>query len=90
MPKQKKRLPPSAFALGSGMGIEIKKSRLGAAAIVTGVLSISELSDGEVAVLSHLGRVFIRGERLTVCALENRTLAIYGKITGVEMTYGRN
>lgn len=89
MPKQKKRLPPSAFALGGGMDIEIKKSRLGAVALVTGVLSISELSDEAVAVLSHLGRVFIRGERLTVTALENRTLAIYGKITGVEMTYGR-
>ena len=41
MPKQKKRLPPSAFALGGGMDIEIKKSRLGAVALVTGVLSIS-------------------------------------------------
>lgn len=89
MPKQKKRLPPSAFALGGGTGIEIKKSRLGAVALITGVISLSELSDGDVAVLSHFGRVFIHGERLAVSALENRTLAVYGKITGVEMTYGK-
>ncbi len=73
----------------SGLSIEVKKSRLGAVMLVSGVISVTELSDEAVTALSHSGRVFIFGKRLTVSALENRTLAVYGKILGIEMSYGR-
>ena len=90
MPKMKKPMSPSALSLGLGVGVsvEIKKSRLGAVMLVSGVMSITEISDEFVSALSHSGRIFIFGERLSVSILENRTLSVYGRITGIEMSYG--
>ena len=89
MTKQKKSIPPSAIALSRGVDLELRKSRLGAALTISGVMSVSELSSDSVAALSQYGRFYIRGERLSVLALENRTLAVYGRVTGIEMTYGK-
>ncbi len=91
MTKAKKAISLATLAptLAAGLSIEVKKSRLGAVMLVSGVMLLSELSDGVVSALSHSGRIVITGERLTVSALENRTLAVYGKITGIEMSYGR-
>ncbi len=94
MPKTKKSLSLSALSPGlfAGVSVEIKKSRLGAVMLVSGVMSISELSDEFVCALSHSGRIFIFGERLTASVLEDRTLAVYGRISGIEMSYagGKN
>ena len=91
MTKSKRPITLSAISsgLGSGITLELKKSRLGAVLLISGVLSVTELSDESLTALSHSGRVFIFGERLTVTALENRTLAVYGKILGIEMSYGK-
>lgn len=92
MTKPKKRIPWEALVRslgGDSLHIELKKSRLGASMVVGGVMAVDELTDLSVTVVSHSGRVFISGERLTVTALENRTLAVHGRITGVEMSYGK-
>lgn len=91
MSKAKKGISIATLSAGlsSGLSIEVKKSRLGAVMLISGVMSVEELSDTAVIALSHSGRIFIFGERLTVSALEGRTLAVYGKITGIEMAYGR-
>ena len=93
MTKPKKRMPLSALLSsfgGGGFYIEIKKSRVGAVMLVGGVLALGEISDTAVTVLSHSGRLFLSGERLTVSALENRTLTVYGRITGLELCYGKS
>ncbi|MBQ2793630.1 MAG: YabP/YqfC family sporulation protein [Clostridia bacterium] len=91
MTKAKRRMSLAALSptLAAGLSLEMKKSRLGAVMLVSGVISVTELSGEEITLLSHSGRLFIFGERLTVTALESRTLAVYGKIKGVEMSYGR-
>ena len=50
--------------LATGLSIEVKKSRLGAVMLLSGVMSVEALSDTAVTALSHSGRVFIFGERL--------------------------
>lgn len=91
MTKAKRRMSLAALSptLAAGLSLEMKKSRLGAVMLVSGVISVTELSGEEITLLSHSGRLFIFGERLTVTALESRTLAVHGKIKGVEMSYGR-
>lgn len=92
MTKTKKRIPLSTIVAslgGGGLYIELKKSRIGAAMVLGGVMRIEELTDTTVAALSHSGRVIISGERLTVSTLEKRTLAVHGRITGVTLSYGK-
>ncbi len=92
MTKKPKRITRAALTASLGLGslyIEIRKSRLGASLLLSGVLALDEISDTLITVLSHSGRVFLHGERLSASALEGRTLTVYGKITGVELGYAK-
>lgn len=91
MTKPKTPIPLSAITAGlcGGISVDLKKSRIGAVMLVTGVVSVDSLSDVQVVALSHSGRVIINGERLTVCVLENKTLAVYGRIISLSLGYGR-
>lgn len=92
MTKKPKRITAAALTASFGLGslyIEIRKSRLGASLLLSGVLALDEISDTLITVLSHSGRIFLRGERLSATALEGRTLTVYGKITGVELGYAK-
>lgn len=72
------------------VSVEMRKNARGAVAVIFGVVSVSEFSDGGIEILTRGGRILISGERLGISALENHSLEIYGRITEVRMTYGRS
>ena len=74
----------------SGLSLEIRKTKLGAGVLLSGVIGISELTDSSITVLSHFGRVHFSGECLVLSVFSERTVEIIGKITGVEFSYGKN
>ena len=77
--------------LGSSVGlpIEIKKTKMGAVALILGVLSIEELSSETVKLATHFGRICFNGEGLLLSVFSERAVEIIGKIKGVELYYGR-
>ncbi len=92
MTVEKNRLTPLEQILmgsSSGLSLEIRKTKLGAVAVIQGVLGVEELTDSSVLVLSHSGRIRFIGERLTLSVFSLRTVEIIGKITGVELSYGK-
>lgn len=72
------------------LAIEIRKGNKGAACAISGVINITELSPESVTVLSHSGRVGVRGSELRLTVFSGRTVEISGKIVGVELGYGRD
>ena len=70
--------------------IEMKKSSRGAVAVISGVMSVSEYTQNTVELMSHSGRVKILGEELGISVLEGRVIEIYGRITEVRFSYGKN
>lgn len=69
---------------------EIRKTSSRAAISVVGVVSVTELSRELISLASHLGRVEVRGEELTLSVFENKTVEVSGKITAVEMGYAKH
>ncbi len=69
--------------------LEMKKSSKGAAAVISGIMSIIDYSEERITLLTHSGRVSLSGEYLTVTVLENRIIEIYGIIEGVQLFYGK-
>ena len=67
----------------------MKKSSRGAVAVISGVMSISEYTEGSVELLSHSGRLTLIGESLSLSVLEGRVLEIFGRITEVRLSYGK-
>lgn len=74
----------------SSFHIEIKKSSRGAVAVICGVMSVSEYNDSLVELLSHSGRMTLKGESLGISVLEGRVLEVYGRIMEVSFSYGKN
>ena len=92
MTKTRKPISSAALAASLGAGAltaEIRKSRIGAAIYLSGVISLDELLDTRITAVTHSGRVFIEGERMSVSALEGRGLSVEGRITGVNFGYGK-
>lgn len=92
MTRRKKEAVPVSLltSLGaSSLELEVRKSRAGAVMLISGVIGVGELSDREIMVLSHSGRLIIRGERLAISTLERRSLEIYGRVTEVVFGYGK-
>ena len=88
--KKTLRLPSILASISpSSLGVEIRKSSRGAVAVVSGVMSISAYTEGEVELLSHSGRVSFIGESLGVSVLEGRVVEVYGRITEVRFGYGK-
>ena len=92
MTKEKKRISLKTVIASLGKGsfsVELRKSAVGSVMLVSGVLGIGELSDERITLLSHGGRLYITGDRLSLSALENRTLEVFGRITGLELSYAK-
>ena len=92
MTGNRKRLQPSAILSSispSSFHIEIKKSSRGAVVVISGVMSISEYTEGKIEVLSHSGRLMLIGESLSLSVLEGRVVEIFGRITEVRLGYGK-
>ena len=73
----------------AGLAIELRKTKLGAVAVVSGVISVSELTDSTVLLATHSGRVRFVGEELVMSVFSGRTVEILGKIISVEFSYGK-
>lgn len=73
----------------SPVGIEIKKGERGAVISVGGVISVLELSKERISFASHRGKINVLGTSLTLGIYEERRAEVIGRITGVELLYGR-
>lgn len=78
-----------ATASRSAFHIEMRKSSRGAVAVVSGVMSVGEYTEECIEILSHSGRVHLRGNSLTISVLEGRVIEVYGVITEVRLGYGK-
>ena len=74
----------------SPLCLEIKKGKRSACLVCSAVVSIVDYSSESLTVATHKGRVSIVGEGLVLSVLENRTVEVFGKIEGVEMSYGKH
>lgn len=88
MTKEKKRGEPSPPSWGEMM-LEIKKGRGISTLTVTGVIAVSSLSDSDISLASHSGRVEISGKGLLLSVFENGALEISGQVTDVRLGYGK-
>ena len=79
----------AAAPLLTQLNFELKKTSLGAVALISGIVSISEYSREHIVLLSHSGRLSLIGERMEISVLENRTVEIYGRILEVDLSYGK-
>lgn len=73
----------------SPLNIEMKKSSRGAVFVASGIMSVGELSEDSVTLLSHSGRLVLIGDNLGISVFENRIVEVYGKITEVKLSYGK-
>lgn len=92
MQREKKSSPsrvPGEIA-PAPLAIDIRKGERGAACAISGVVCINELSPESVTVLSHSGRVCVRGSELRLTVFSGRTVEISGRIEEVELGYGRD
>ena len=68
---------------------ELRRSHGRCALTLGGVVSVQEIGDECIRASTHSGTVLVRGSRLLLSVFEERTVKIYGKITSVELGYGR-
>ena len=72
------------------LDIEIKKGTRSSSLAVVGVISISELSSEEIDLLTHRGRIAVRGSSLVLIIYDSGIAEVEGRIEGVELGYGRD
>ena len=77
-----------AHPLGATLA-EIRKTARGAVMTVSGVVSLTEVSDLRISLASHSGRISVVGSSLLISVFEGRTVEICGKIEGVELLYAK-
>ncbi len=68
---------------------EIRKTARGAAMTVSGVISLTDVSDSRISLALHSGRISVVGSALLISVFESRTVEISGRIEGVELLYGK-
>lgn len=74
----------------SGLAVEIRKTKLGAVAVVLGVLSVLDISDTSALLATHFGRIHFVGEGISLSVFSGRTVELIGKILSVEFSYGKS
>ena len=90
MQKKTRSTPITRSTPPAPMLVEIKKTSRASAVCVTEVIGVTELSDSEVALASHGGRINIRGEGLRLTVYSNRTVEIGGRVMEVSLGYSRS
>ena len=81
--KRKPKAPPKFH-------LELERRGGACAALVDGVVGVCEFSESTVLLTCHGGRARINGDGLEILTFENRTVEVIGKISGVELSYGKN
>ena len=81
------KLPiPSAI---SPFHMEVERSSAGMQILVSGIIGVKDFSTESLELLSHSGRVFIYGSRLSMLVYENGTVEIKGRVDSVRFGYGK-
>lgn len=75
--------------LSGAVDIEIKKRQRESACAVSGVVAVAELSSEAVVLLTHRGRISLRGSSLVLVIYDSGTVEVKGKIEGVDLGYGK-
>lgn len=74
----------------SSFHLEANRSTKGMAIVLSGIIGVSDFSNEEVILLSHSGRILVRGKKLFINVFENNAVEIVGKVEGVFFNYGNN
>ena len=69
--------------------IEMRKGRRGGVLSVLQVVAVSDFKDDRIELVSKGGRLTVSGEGLTLSLFDGRIVEIYGRITGIEIFYGK-
>ena len=78
---------PSAL---SSFHLEANRSPHGMSIILSGIIGVSDFSDSEIILLSHGGRICVKGKRLFISVYENYTVEIVGRVEEIVFYYGKN
>lgn len=87
--RNKVSLKQSARSLVGGVTFEMQKTRALAVMVVNGVVAVEEMSENGICIATHHGRLRFSGERMELSVLEEHCAEIIGRITNVELEYGR-
>ena len=74
----------------SDFSIDVKRVPRGLSVSVSGVISVFELTDTSVGILTKRARVNISGERLILSVFEYRRAEISGRVENIGFKYGKN
>ena len=77
-------------AIMSRFHLEAERTPSGVEILASGVIGVKEFSRESVELLTHSGRVFIYGKRLSILVFENGTVEVKGRIEDVRFGYGKN
>ena len=80
---------PASPILAGALEIEIRKGARGATCAILGVIGISDLSDEQIVMLTHRGRITLRGSSLVLVIYDSGIVEVEGKIEGVELGYAK-
>ena len=78
------RKPPPGFHL------ELMKDKKTYPCVVCGVILVSLLTEKEILLSTHGGRLRIFGDKLSLSTFSERSVEVRGRIEGVEILYGKN
>ena len=81
----KLQIPPAV----SPFHMEARRSGTGMQILVSGIIGAKDFSAESLELLSHSGRIFIYGSRLSMMVYENGTVEVTGKIDSVRFGYGK-
>lgn len=92
MTEKRKAEPDDTRRTGllSKFHLEADRTARGMSMFISGVIGVSEFSGEKIELLSHTGRIFIEGARLSLSVYENGTVEIRGKVLAVRFGYGKN
>ena len=86
MTKKEDFKPP----LKRSFALEARRTAKGIDLMLCPVVGIEKLSETEIQIKGHGGKVSITGKRMVVDVLEGGAVEIVGKIEGISFGYGKN
>jgi hypothetical protein len=75
--------------LKRSFALEARRTSKGIELVLCPVVGIEKLSDTEIKLKCHSGKVNVQGKRLTVGVLEGGAVEIIGKVEDISFGYGK-
>ena len=85
--KETKNALPQAM---SGFFLEARRCARGMYVEIGSIVNISNITETEITLKTHSGKINIRGMRLSINIFEFNTVRIIGRIEEVIFSYGKN